>query len=161
MTDGRLSVDCEELLNLEKERLREGGGELATVPSFLCLCLTERCIYLVTVFLPRRSITLLIDVHSVYVVLLPAKISLSAPSLCCLVCLSLSSFHSSSSSLNQTVTGGGAAFHANASPPLPSPVFSCAPSNRQSAKGLPMNFLLQGLIRYYLAVRDNMNFSSV
>lgn len=124
MTDGRLSVDCEELLNLEKERLREGGGELATVPSFLCLCLTERCIYLVTVFLPRRSITLLIDVHSVYVVLLPAKISLSAPSLCCLVCLSLSSFHSSSSSLNQTVTGGGAAFHANASPPLPSPPLS-------------------------------------
>ena len=59
------------------------------------------------------------------------------------------------------MTGGGAAFHANASPPLPSPVFSCAPSNRQSAKGLPVNFLLQGLIRYYLAARDNMNFSSV
>lgn len=43
----------------------------------------------------------------------------------------------------------------------PLAVFSCVPSNGQCAKGLPVNFLLPGLIQYYLAARDDMNFSRV
>ena len=69
---------------------------------------------MVTVFLMEHSITLLIDTHSVFVPPLLAQISVflsvSLHFSLCLVVLS-------STSLNQTVTGGGAAFPVSGSLP--------------------------------------------
>lgn len=90
----------------------------------------------------------------------PLLINISPPSLC----LSLSPFHCLSPSVllfsffllipKSDSDRWRSRLPCQCLPPslLPQlPVFSCAPSSRHGAKGLPMNFLLQGLIRYYLA----------
>lgn len=128
---------------------RKGEGESWHCPALLCLCSIESCIYLVTIFLLKRSsITPLIDVHSVFVLLWFAQIYLSpSPLLSFLFPFFLLIPKSDSDRWRIRLT-------LQCFPPLllpPLAVFSCAPSNGQSAKGLPMNFLLQGLIQNYLA----------
>lgn len=88
----------------------KGEGECWHCPTLLCLCSIESCIYSFAVFLPKRSsITPLIDVRSVFALLWLAQIYLS------LSPLWSSCFHPPSSSLSQTVTGGGCALHFSAS----------------------------------------------
>lgn len=89
---------------------RKGEGECWHCPTLLCLCSIQSCIYSFAVFLPKRSsITSLIDVRPVFALLWLAQIYLS------LSPLRSSCFHPPSSSLSQTVTGGGCALHFNAS----------------------------------------------
>lgn len=89
-------------------------------------------------FLPPALHQLLIHVHSLR--LIP------------LVPCSPSSF------LDQTLTGGGAAF-SRQSPPLL--LFRACIQTEGAPTGLPVNLLLRGLIQYYMALGGGVNFSSV
>lgn len=137
MTDGLLSVNTEELLNREKERDRERGRESWHCPELLCLSLIERRIYLVPVFLLECSITLLIDVHSVLVLLCLQR--LASPSLCFPPCilLLLSLLLIPQSDCDRWRSR----LPRQWLPPLL--VFSCAPSNRQ-CQGAPHEFPAPG-----------------
>lgn len=93
-------------------------------------------------FLPPALRHLLIDVHSLRIIPLVPR--------------------SPSSFLNQTLTGGGDAFSRQSSPlhPRPPPFRACS-QTEGAPTGLPVNFLLRGLIQYYMALGDGVNFSSV
>lgn len=58
---------------------------------------------------------------------------------------------------SQTLTGGGDAFSRQSPPP---PFRACS-QTEGAPTGLPVNFLLRGLIQYYTALGDGVNFSSV
>lgn len=89
-------------------------------------------------FLPPALRHLLIDVHSLRIIPLVPR--------------------SPSSFLNQTLTGGGDAFSRQSPPPPP---FRACSQTEGAPTGLPVNFLLRGLIQYYTALGDGVNFSSV
>lgn len=129
MADGWFSMNSYKLPNLGKEE------ELWRLAARLSLC-ERRCSYSVTLFFLQLSVSS----------------SSMCRSLIPLVPCSPSSF------LNQTLTGGGAAFSRQSCPPPP---FRACIQTEGAPTGLPVNFLLRGLIQYYMALGDGVNFSSV